>query len=551
MIAKITSGGGFRGVLDYLMNEKKQQKELEKSLEKAAKQAAKMMSETTPEHEELRRTNATKVREQTLEKEPSGELMGEQKGTENSSAERELFERENVNLGERAARHRIIGGNMSGQTPRELAQEFGAFREQRPDIEKPVHHASLSAARGEKLPVEKWNEIAEKYVERMGFGNSPYIVVQHLDTEHEHIHIVTSRIDTNGKVVSDFQSKMRAEKVMREVEVEHKLQCVTPSRETPRRAPTRGELEELSRTGEHSAKMRLQDTIDRALRNQPDVAGFISQLDKAGVKINPNLQGTDRVSGISFEHNGEVLKGSNLGRGYSWQGLQKRGLDYDQQRDLAPLKEAKVKYLEAQLERQQEAVPAPALIEETKREIAELRQSLPAVTTLTREQMPEQGHDIQFDVRRNLGAPEPLIDEPVPPIITDVLLPVTVQNPLVPQYQTANFNVRQTPGGEPSGRELFHSLDIAEQNISGQELLAKTAGYDLSRSAEELLREATQPAYQATEERDNELEFGERDEPEQESPIEAVQSPETPSVDAIPEEIEIEEQTLSVLELLL
>lgn len=608
MIAKITSGGGFRGVLDYLMNQKKQQKESEKSLEKAASRTPETVSEMTPEHEGMQRINATKVRKQAVEKEPSGELRRGQKAAERIGLDGELSGREHSNLAERAARHRVIGGNMSGQTPRELAQEFGAFQEQRPDIQKPVHHASLSAAKNEKLPIEKWNQIAEKYVEKMGFGNSPYIVIQHLDTEHDHIHIVTSRIDTNGKIVSDFQSKTRAEKIMREVELEHDLQRVMPSREIERRAPTRGELEELSRTGERSAKMRLQDTIDRALRNQPDVAGFISQLDKTGVKINPNLQSTDRVSGVSFEHDGEVLKGSNLGRGYSWQGLQKRGLNYDQQRDLVLLKEAKVKYLEAQLERQQEAADrlnkeaspmqiisslnpmniakaqlerytsvehfaqalnpinsitnhpivqaaravkeyaeqrqqatlSSELIEETKREIVELRQSLSAGTTPAWEQRPEQEIETQFDMKRKLSTPEPVIDAPVRPIIADVYSPTPVQNQILSQYQAAIFDPWQTLGNQQIGREALQSLSGTDQNISGQEILAKASGYDPNRSAEELLSEAIQPAYQRAEECDA---------PEQRNPVEIAQSPEIPIVEAVTEEIEIEEEMVMGLEM--
>jgi hypothetical protein len=562
VIAKVTSGGGFRGVLDYLMNQKGQQKELENSLQKEAKRTP----EVTPEREGMHRTDVAEARKKVHEKGVERELNAEQKGAEKSTAERELSKRQRAGLGEPAERHRIIGGNMSGQTPRELAREFGAFREQRPDIAKPVHHASLSAAKGEKLSIEKWSEIAEKYVEKMGFSNSPYIVIQHLDTEHEHLHIVTSRIDTNGKVVSDFQSKMRAEKIMREVECEHDLQRVQPSREIERRAPTRGELEELARTGERSAKMRLQDTIDRALRNHSDTTGFISHLEKAGVRINPNLQSTNRVSGISFEHGGEVLKGSNLGRGYSWQGLQKRGLEYDEKRDLMPLKEAKVKYLETQLDRQQElaerlakeappirllsslnpaniakaqleryagienfaralnpvnsitkhplvqvaravnayaerrqeAAQSRELAEETKREIAELQRSLPIRPTLLWE--PE--HDTQSGVERNPGTPEELIDAPSRSIPADLYFPQAPAQIPVAMSPSPCFDPWQTPGNEQSRRKFLQDLNSIDQNMSGPKVLARAASYQMNQGAEELLREATQSAYQGAEERD-------------------------------------------------
>jgi hypothetical protein len=46
------------------------------------------------------------------------------------------------------------------------------------------------------------------------------------------------------------------------------------------------------------------------------------------------------VSGISFRQGDELMKGSDLGRGFSWGGLRKRGLDYDPIRDRAAIEAA-------------------------------------------------------------------------------------------------------------------------------------------------------------------------------------------------------------------
>ncbi|MCP3967286.1 MAG: hypothetical protein GY718_13215, partial [Lentisphaerae bacterium] len=48
-----------------------------------------------------------------------------------------------------------------------------------------------------------------------------------------------------------------------------------------------------------------------------------------------------RMSGISFEHEEMKFKGSQLGREYSWAGLQKKGLNYESNRDYDVLKRAK------------------------------------------------------------------------------------------------------------------------------------------------------------------------------------------------------------------
>ena len=64
----------------------------------------------------------------------------------------------------------LLGGNMSGHDPQSLAQEFGVTRRIRPDVEKPVWHNSLRLPAGESLTHDEWFNIADDYMEKMGFG---------------------------------------------------------------------------------------------------------------------------------------------------------------------------------------------------------------------------------------------------------------------------------------------------------------------------------------------------------------------------------------------
>ncbi len=238
-------------------------------------------------------------------------------------------------------RHRVIGGNLSGQTPRELSREFRLVRELRPDIEKPVHHVSISAGEHDRLTVEQWQEIAGEYVEKMGFQNSPHVVIQHRGSQRDHIHIVASRVDEDGQVISEWQSKQRAEKVMREVEEKYNLERLPMSKDVMRAAPTRAEKEVFERTGELSVKLSLQGHVEQALRDGPTATEFIERLQRVGVGVIPYVRDTGRVSGVTFRQGDELMKGSDLGRGFSWGGLQKRGLDYDQECDRPAIEAAK------------------------------------------------------------------------------------------------------------------------------------------------------------------------------------------------------------------
>jgi hypothetical protein len=60
-------------------------------------------------------------------------------------------------------------------------------------------HISLNFDPSENHSKEKLSEIADTYMEKLGFGKQPYLVYQHHDAGHPHCHIVTNNIQRDGK----------------------------------------------------------------------------------------------------------------------------------------------------------------------------------------------------------------------------------------------------------------------------------------------------------------------------------------------------------------
>lgn len=60
-------------------------------------------------------------------------------------------------------------------------------------------HISLNFDPSENHSKEKLVEIADAYMEKLGFGRQPYLVYQHYDAGHPHCHIVTNNIQRDGK----------------------------------------------------------------------------------------------------------------------------------------------------------------------------------------------------------------------------------------------------------------------------------------------------------------------------------------------------------------
>ena len=91
------------------------------------------------------------------------------------------------------------------------------------NTEKPVLHISLSPAPEDKLTDDQLVELAEKYMQKMGYGDQPYIVYKHGDTHHPHIHIVSVCIDEQGKKISDSYEHRRSMTACRELEIDFGL----------------------------------------------------------------------------------------------------------------------------------------------------------------------------------------------------------------------------------------------------------------------------------------------------------------------------------------
>lgn len=229
----------------------------------------------------------------------------------------------------------LIGGNMATATARSMSKEFSAFRELRPKLKKAVAHISLSVEKDAVLTAEQWSEIAAKYMKDMGFGDAPYALVRHSDADHDHVHLIASRIRSDGSVVSDSKDYERQEIVMREVEIEYGLQKVKNSHETEKRAMTHAEVRRYKETGLVSDRVTLQNFLDGILAQEIDnFADFASTCKIAGIKLLPQLQLNDtKLNGLVYAIGDIHFKASSLGKKYTPNGLKNNGVMYESTRD--------------------------------------------------------------------------------------------------------------------------------------------------------------------------------------------------------------------------
>jgi hypothetical protein len=73
------------------------------------------------------------------------------------------------------------------------------------------------------LTSEQLSDIAQEWMQKMGYGDQPFIVYLHEDIERRHIHIVSLRVDENGKKIDDRFEHRRSMDACRELEPKYGL----------------------------------------------------------------------------------------------------------------------------------------------------------------------------------------------------------------------------------------------------------------------------------------------------------------------------------------
>ncbi len=85
-------------------------------------------------------------------------------------------------------------------------------------------HISLNFDPSENLSEERLREIANAYMKGIGFDDLPYLMYQHFDAGHPHIHLVSVKVRADGRRVETQNiGRNQSEKVRKELELQYGL----------------------------------------------------------------------------------------------------------------------------------------------------------------------------------------------------------------------------------------------------------------------------------------------------------------------------------------
>lgn len=226
-------------------------------------------------------------------------------------------------------------------------EDFERFMPSHIRTRKPVIHISLNPHPDEKLTDEQFAEIGQKYMERLGYGNQPYMIFKHEDIDRQHIHIVSTRVRSDGTLVPDSFEKDRSNKIRKELEQEYNL--------IPAKSQDLGETWQLSPINVSQGNLKKQ------------VANVIQPLSEM---YSFQTLGEYRALLSLYNIGVEEIKGDNKGKAY--RGLIYSALDDDGNRLGTPLKsslfgkEHGLDSLEKRFEKSKETIKTNSIAKQTR-----------------------------------------------------------------------------------------------------------------------------------------------------------------------------------------
>ncbi|HVX00197.1 MAG TPA: relaxase/mobilization nuclease domain-containing protein, partial [Candidatus Babeliaceae bacterium] len=98
---------------------------------------------------------------------------------------------------------------LSNPRPQDLVNYLLMVSAQNKVIKNTQFHAVISA-NGRNYNKQELTKAAVMWLKEMKYGDQPYLIVFHKDTENNHVHIVSSRVGKDGKQIDRDYEQVRA-----------------------------------------------------------------------------------------------------------------------------------------------------------------------------------------------------------------------------------------------------------------------------------------------------------------------------------------------------
>ena len=223
----------------------------------------------------------------------------------------------------------IIGGTVSSRNVKQVIDELMIPCSIRQTVKKPISVFSLSLHPDDgRIARAKWQDIVKDFMHGMGFPDDiVYIAIRHRDKPHDHVHIIANRISLSGKLYYGRNEVKRAIGITRGLEKKYHLKEVkNAGKGKSDNFMPQGEYAGMRYRGKIPVRVEMRQAIQgilKAANKVINIKEFELELRDKGISFIPSKTESGKIFGCSFECKGVRIKGSDLGRSYSWNSLVK------------------------------------------------------------------------------------------------------------------------------------------------------------------------------------------------------------------------------------
>ena len=109
-------------------------------------------------------------------------------------------------------------GAVDGYTPEQLQQYLMDYSARNEHIRKAQFHVAISY-RGHEYSQEQLLDIAHQYLHEMGYDDEgqPLLIYAHHDTDNNHLHIITSRVNPDGQKIDHNHERIRSQEAINKI----------------------------------------------------------------------------------------------------------------------------------------------------------------------------------------------------------------------------------------------------------------------------------------------------------------------------------------------
>jgi hypothetical protein len=164
-------------------------------------------------------------------------------------------------------------------------------------------HIALSWSQRDRITPSVMTQRAGEYMDKMGIRDTQYLLVEHRDRPHPHLHLIYNRVNRRGKTISDKFQKLHNRRVCSELNLKYGY-TVSPGKAGVNRARLRGN---------DKVKYKLYDEICPALESARSWQELQAALSRKDIQFRFRCQQqTGEIQGVSFSAGKIKFKGSAI-----------------------------------------------------------------------------------------------------------------------------------------------------------------------------------------------------------------------------------------------